>query len=159
MLRIIRKPEKSNGFGRVRTRELGYQRPRYSDNSGRVRNRGLNAGRGKGIFCTPRHPGQTLVQLHFCPTRTQAFLHQKKVGGLNVATYPQLMPRLRKSETLLSSLHMHLRPRLLKAGSRPVEKIFSDPRCKGVPAENMYIKSDRLTVICQVTRAWSERFN
>ena len=27
MLKIIRTPEKSNGFGRVRTRELGYQRP------------------------------------------------------------------------------------------------------------------------------------
>ena len=27
MLRIIRTPEKSNGFGRVRTREFGYQRP------------------------------------------------------------------------------------------------------------------------------------
>ena len=27
LLRIIRKTEKSNGFGRVRTRELGYQRP------------------------------------------------------------------------------------------------------------------------------------
>ena len=27
MVRIIRAPEKFNGFGRVRTRELGYRRP------------------------------------------------------------------------------------------------------------------------------------
>ena len=32
MLRIIRTPEKSDGFGRVRTRELGYKRPAYLRN-------------------------------------------------------------------------------------------------------------------------------
>jgi hypothetical protein len=76
-----------------------------------------------------------------------------------LATYPQLMPRLRKSETLLLFLQMHLRPRPPRAVSGPVEEIFLGPRRKDIPAKNIYTKSDRLTASCQMNRAWCERFN
>jgi hypothetical protein len=87
---------------------------------------------------------------------------------VNLATYPQLMPRLRKSETLLPFLQMHLRPRPPRAVSGPVEKLFSGPRRKDIPAKNIYTKSDRLSVakwlglgvkglICTIDKKWCYR--
>jgi hypothetical protein len=43
------------------------------------------------------------------------------------------------------------------AGSGPVGEIFSGPPGKGVPAKNLYTKSERLTLRFRVTWVWSER--
>jgi hypothetical protein len=40
-----------------------------------------------------------------------------------------------------------------------VKNIFRAPRSKGGPAKNLYTKSERLTVSCRVTWAWSDRVN
>jgi len=42
------------------------------------------------------------------------------------------------------------------AGSGPGGEIFSGPPSKGVPAKNLYTKSDRLTPRFGVTWVWSE---
>jgi hypothetical protein len=96
------------------------QRSRCSDYSGHVRNRGLASGWGKVIFLTPRHHDQTLVQPHFCPEYSRISPPGKSGQGVKVATYPQLIPRLRKSETLLPFLHTHCRQKPPTAGSGPV---------------------------------------
>jgi len=144
------------------------QRSRYSDDFGRVRNRGLPSDRGKWCLYT-KTPwadlGLTTLLSYEYPRSSPS---GKSGQVVNVVTYPQLMPRLRKSETLLPFLQMHLWPRPPRAVSGPVEKIFSRPRRKDIPAKNVYTKSERLSVakwfglglkglICTIDKKWCYR--
>ena len=115
---------------------------------------------GKGDFLYTKTPWQDLgLTTRLSDEYPGISLPGKSGQVVNLATYPQLMPRLRKNETLLPFLQKHFRPRPPRAVSGPVEKIFWGPRRKDIPAKNIYTKSDRLTVSCQVTRAWCERFH